>query len=204
MLMTEYKFIITFGFPRSGTTFLTDVFGRGEGYINKWLTNGNPLHPMFSDTGLVSLKHLLGDVLFLRIIRNPIDILESWEAVRKYNEEVPKMYTNEIFFRMIFDHDSFKKQRDKINCIELKYEDLGDALKSTMLINKINDFVGVDNTDVLEKLYSEYKVKPVDKNHGKLSMGKENEILIPLDKRYYYYKMLERIFVENGYAYELG
>jgi hypothetical protein len=71
------RLLIGFGCPRSGTTFLRDVIGaRG-----RRLREASPLHPIHSSDGLTSLLLAFQDVIFVRIVREPLEVAASLVAL---------------------------------------------------------------------------------------------------------------------------
>ena len=78
--MKPAMIVINYGCPRSGTSFVDNMLEAGTGYFHTKLREFDHLHPVNSDDGLWNLASVFSKrfLLFVRIVRNPIDIFESW------------------------------------------------------------------------------------------------------------------------------
>ena len=91
------KQIIVFGFPKSGTTVVRDMLGHAAMqsglYASVRMSELTMLHPWNTPDGLFHLARLFKDlapVLFLRVVRHPIDVVLSYLADRAcYAGEIP-------------------------------------------------------------------------------------------------------------------
>lgn len=116
--------IFSFGCPRSGTTFVQDVLCRldvGGDVIYQKIAEGDQLHPCQSKDGLLGLAQLYRSdhVVFVRSVRKPTAILESFLAARKIASESGRIEriaanSDERIFRFIKDerdHVRYQTQR---------------------------------------------------------------------------------------------
>ena len=77
--------VIIFGCPRSGTTFVRDLLLMGQGYSYGGLHEGLGPHPQNAARGLLELADMFAPqrVIFVRVVRHPLEIAESWAFLRR-------------------------------------------------------------------------------------------------------------------------
>ena len=77
--------IFSFGCPRSGTTFVRSLLLGVSGFEYERIREGDLVHPCRSGDGLIGLTELFRDrnVIFIRSVRSPREIFESFYAGRK-------------------------------------------------------------------------------------------------------------------------
>jgi hypothetical protein len=77
--------ILNYGCPRTGTTFVNQMLSRGVGLIAGKIAEGHSYHPIHSDHGLLNLSYTFQrcNLVFVRTIRDPIKIFESFYHARK-------------------------------------------------------------------------------------------------------------------------
>lgn len=75
--------IVTFGCPRAGTSYIQKALTYVPAVHVYKLREDNPLHPSKSNMGLIGLARMITDhLVFVRIKRNPMEIVESFVATR--------------------------------------------------------------------------------------------------------------------------
>ena len=81
--------VISFGCPRSGTTFICALLVMGEGYSYGLLDETRLMHPVNSPIGLLELATIFRTqrVIFVRAVRHPLEIAESCCFLRREGGE---------------------------------------------------------------------------------------------------------------------
>ena len=146
--MQKQTILFNYGCPRSGTTFVRDLIDQGKGSIPRKIVEYIMVHPCNADNGLIDLRRLFDgfNVVFLRSVRNPIDIFKSFYAARKIIAETEEDFrwrnsleglanmSDKAIFRSIEnERNNTEAQRHKqvgkhkLNIIELDYDRLPDV-----------------------------------------------------------------------------
>lgn len=139
------QLVFTFGCPRSGTTFLQMMMMAGTGYevykIPEYAIN----HPGMSHLGLITLKQMFydKDVVFVRIVRDPAEIIKSYyaardivennrqEVIQSHSPDVERIASHSdyrILQTIITEQENTMKQagaageKGKVEIITIKYE----------------------------------------------------------------------------------
>lgn len=197
------KYIFSFGCPRSGTTYLQKsiLIGLQGSHVHyRKIPEWHGTHPCVSNNGLVSLQLLLDNVLFIRIVRNPIDIMESFYATKQEKYKDLNFVKNDrVFLQLIINEEhNFKLQLRNINwrcqqgktkVLVLPYEKINTEHYSKLLVKTVNAHIGFEAKDkAIEQLNTESMLKGISNfrkkanNHGKLELG-ITKSLIPEDKK---------------------
>ena len=179
--------VFTFGCPHSGTTFLwrmmRDVLQHDDTCEVFRLREG-PLHPINSDVGLHGLAYQFSDigdrVVFVRIVRDPVQIFESFaaKALRPNgtagvtgDEEVFRCIRNERFnTRAQLDSIMVGSRIVDMHVVTFRYEDMQAA------VMPIESKLGVGRA-VTEYLAEHWMQTP--SRVGRLSMGIKESLLTP-------------------------
>lgn len=205
--------VVSFGCPRSGTTFLHHCLcGLSDGAASVLkLTESNGLHPAQSRTGLWELARLFrGNRLALvRIVRRPADIAESFLAARQaaLRVSMPGLARNsdgDIARWVREESTSVMCQRPMVAeephvlFVEVRYESLADDRARRGLVadlgrTPIEDSAALDR--VLERLRA-FGTGPVRK--GRLSEGLGR--ISTDEEREYFDTRLATITKREGYA----
>lgn len=203
------KVVVTFGCPRSGTTFMEYLFAGGS-YLPIKLTEGNLLHPCKSDNGLYMIKVLFHKhkVLFIRSIRNPYEIYNSFRAARQdhYSNDGVGRNSDERIFKFIHNESNnvlaqkhwFEKHKVEYDLIEVKYESLSTPAGQTEFLSKVGKFI-TNPTDklMLSRKIKTFGVKPV--REGRLQHGEVGQGFLSLPEKVDIYNNLEDVFKLEGY-----
>jgi len=77
--------VVSFGCPRSGTTFLDRCLNALHDVAVLRIPDGSQLHPSKSAQGLIAVSGLLFNhhVVFVRIVRDPMAVVDSFLALRQ-------------------------------------------------------------------------------------------------------------------------
>jgi hypothetical protein len=77
--------ILNYGCPRTGTTFVNQMLSQGIDVVTGKIAEGHSYHPIRSDHGLIDLSYTFQrcNLVFVRTIRDPISIFESFYHARK-------------------------------------------------------------------------------------------------------------------------
>lgn len=157
--------ILSFGFPRSGTTLVEKMFVRGEGYFYHKVAEGSVFHPMNTVDGLVDLARLFRKAhkAFIHTIRNPLDCMESLYAMgtRKpddHDEFVSWMnrYRGEEA-RFKAQVREFKRKSEEVGRLAVanwEYERLGDEEYRLARFSSLAGALGLDEKNV--SVWNEY------------------------------------------------
>lgn len=181
--------VFTFGCPHSGTTYLwkmiDEIFrpaiAKNEVVVTR-IKEANFVHPCRSTEGLIGLSQLLDGSLFIRIVRDPVEIVESFYAKRDARSKNPFRGVNDddriIEFieseRINVDRQiRFAKEHDiPFRLIEVSYEQLGTGTGKRDFADAL-----VKEIPVVPNLFSEtvgYLKKTwnvVPAREGRLSLG---------------------------------
>ncbi len=104
MPMSESRIVFSYGCPRTGTTFMQKMIAQGKGYIPAYIREYDTMHPCNGSWGLFLLARCLKNSLplFVRTIRNPIDIFESFYTVNHLGLMTEKI-EDETIYSMILE-----------------------------------------------------------------------------------------------------
>jgi len=216
--MVPKTVIISFGCPRSGTTFLARCLSSLAGVFALYLPDGAKLHPSKSPEGLVLLDALFWNhrAIWIRIIRHPLDIVESFLALRMVTPEAARARDSDqrIVEWIVNEHRHVKAQRKLLgqqnpnwephHLIEVKYESLANPKGRKMFAKNLVKLLPrrkANHAHLLEQLDT-FGVKPA--NMGKLraaKMGKlgRGPVMTPAE-RIYFEKELATVITESGYG----
>jgi len=221
----QMTFIFNYGCPRSGTTIMQAILQRLQGVYHHKIDENYRLHPC-QEGSLLDLAQIFsttGDnVIFVRTIRNPIDIMESfyyarlWEKERFGDKVGPGIgglsyLTDEDIKTWIIYEDNYtsvlKKSmsnfkwnhRGRLRHIEIRYEDLhkegGQNLFIASLCGELPDD-DVNRANLYQAFKELWNKKPV--REGKLSREYQGQI-IPEETKKKLCDDFYHILKKNGY-----
>jgi len=167
--------ILNYGCPRSGTTFIWFLLRAGTGYTYGKIGENDPCHPCNSGTGLLHIKKTFRDynVVFIRTVRNPIQIFESFRHAHKTNDgEIGKKADIEIKRYIQNEERNTKEQAGKVRILTVKFDMLSnDSYVEKVMTTFKKHFPNAEhNTNILRKYihknFNHFPVRP-----GKLQSG---------------------------------
>lgn len=201
--------IYTFGCPHSGTTWLWKTMLAAAGHSDGGkpsasvyrITESNPIHPCLSDTGLHGLAMLeVGAperVILMRIVRDPVQIFESFYAKRVKGHDAYMKGVNDddrIYDFILNERRNVRKQVDRyteyadrwekegergwpFRLVTVHYDDLSDQESVNAWTLRVGNAVGdVVIARSLNRLVKEtWMKKPV--RNGRLQMGITESLL---------------------------
>lgn len=93
------KIVFSYGCPRTGTTFMQKMLAQGKGYIPVYIREYDTLHPCNSSWGLLLLARCLckSAPIFVRTIRNPHDIFDSFYTLNHLGRMAEKIEDETIY-----------------------------------------------------------------------------------------------------------
>ena len=197
------KYIFSFGCPRSGTTFIQkNILLKLKGVYYRKIPEWHGIHPCQSSDGLLSLNLLLDNILFIRTIRNPIDILESFYMFRqpKYKDHVFSKWIDweilnfiineELNTRRQINHEHWRSKIIKISYDRMKDKDYILPIIDNILKHIDNKDSEDFNRDILISGFESFGKEPA--RIGRLSEDFKKKLLT-YKERVRFKKILERI-----------
>ncbi len=210
--------IISFGCPRSGTTFLARCLSPLLGVFAFHLPDGAKLHPSKSKEGLIQLDALFWNhrVVWVRIYRSPLDIVESFLALRQLKPDVARARDPDAqIVRWIkTEHLHVAEQRsvlrthqdnwERHHLVEVKYEALANERGRQVFADRLGNLLPrrrANQERLLDQLGT-FGSKPA--NLGKLKARKkgirvEGPLMTP-EQREYFTTELWPIMEAGGYV----
>jgi len=210
--------IISFGCPRSGTTFLARCLSSLVGVFSFHLPDGAKLHPSKHKDGLIQLDALFWNhrTIWVRIVRHPMDIVESFLALRMVTPDAARAMDKDpqIVQWIVNEHKHVRVQRKLLklqnpawephHLIEVRYEVLAHPEGREAFAEELAALLP-DHTENLQHLLGElatFSVKPA--NMGKLrairmDKLKNGPVMTPAE-RVYFEKELATVIIESGYG----
>jgi len=197
--------LFAFGCPHSGTTYLWRSLQAVAEIANERttcascrtqvyrITESNPLHPCLSPNGLISLAMMAvganGPIVLVRIIRDPVDIFESFYAKRQPGHGAYMKGVNDderIFDFIEQERTNVRRQKERyaefkkawtekgkrgwpFHLIEVKYEELDDERKRIEFCAELGAHAKGVGEILHTYLADTWKKKPI--RHGRLKMG---------------------------------
>jgi hypothetical protein len=145
--------VISFGCPRSGTTFIEAWLENRRAFLYQKLREGDMLHPCQSEDGLIRLAQLFRrqNLIFVRTKRSYREIIDSFFAARLPGAKNAKgigANSNERIIKFIVDEElNYQKQKAELatireipfRIVELNYNKMHDSpyqLETAMRIAK--------------------------------------------------------------------
>jgi len=208
--------IINFGAPRSGTTFMQLCLKRLPDILAMKLPEMRKLHPAKSADGLIELARWFSglgwDLTFVRTVRHPVEIVESFEAARFHpalKDEVAGLArnTDADVLRWIRSesegfhaqcetlrqlHDTSRKVRRPVQIVEVRYENLASEAQRGAYAR----LIAPNHPQVLEEAFAEFGRTPA--RTGRLSHGIGR--MLNGDRRAWFEKELADVIEREGYA----
>lgn len=184
MKKKELTVILNYGCPRSGTTFTNIMLNQGINFITGKIAEGSCYHPIRNKNGLFDLSYTFRNynVFFLRTVRNPLNIFESFAHAKKItnqkNTEIdPDFYsfskqTTESIKNMISEEKKNTEDQIKrgVKIFELNFDNLGNADYLNEKLSEISNLTmsKKENFDIFYRFVRDnYNKKPV--RRGRLS-----------------------------------
>lgn len=168
--------VLTFGCPRSGTTYMAKSMECLNGVETQKLKEIARLHPCLSRDGLLRLSEVFCEtrLVLVRTVRHPLDVVRSFYALRKIEERggVGRNGDQRIYHFIRSESESTNEQIQRIrydkpwclydvHVIEAKYECLADPDARIGFIR-----------DLCELLPNERENRQALENHFKATFGK--------------------------------
>lgn len=216
--------VISFGAPRTGTTFFREVLADSlDGVFVSKIPEQAPNHPAFHPArswgawataaeGLVALSRWLQkeDVVFVRSVRHPMEIVRSLVAARKMGEEnvggIASNSDEDVVDWIRSESQNFARQAGWLasnpyghRIVTVRYELLDGASRRKAFANEVCR--GLPNAEEnLDRLYrnlnQRWKTKPA--RPGRLSTGVEADL--SEDQLAYFEAALAGTIEREGYA----
>lgn len=205
--MATTEIIVSFGAPRSGTTFMRHCLKAMANVFVTKLPEGRVLHPCISPDGLIELSHWLQheNLTLVRTVRHPVEIAASFVALRRpelaagtpnlagksddwiverLRSESQNVAAQHEFLRSEYPHHRF---------IEISYEGLAVEAHREEFAATITK--GVNRRKLREALAT-FGTKPV--HQGRLSEGL-GDVLTPA-QRAWFTSCLRPVIEREGYT----
>lgn len=219
--------VFSYGSPRTGTTFMQYLLSAGEGYYYAKMNENHGLHPCQNRTGLKdlsqTLSHYNNRVVFVRTVRNPLDIISSfrfarvWEAEKFGAENVGvkaerglSCWTDEMIVKAIKD-ESHNTERfiydlsnipwlinGDIELIQIKYEEMADVRKQGSFLDIFSEFVPMLDRGVLENRFADFGKTSI--RDGRQNRGDFKTAALTEDEKDKFKWMMSEVFEREGYA----
>ena len=179
------KTVITYGMPRSGTTFMDRWLRAADGFANYKLPETVSIHPCLNDRGLIDLYKLVHWPLFVRTVRNPVDIVKSTFVLRRIGkgEFNPVVFGHKILNNAVNEHNNTTAQNG-ITTLGIKplivytvdYDRLGDPAYQSEVISYICKTVGTESDISRLQVWitENWGINPM--RRGRLSSGMDAEL----------------------------
>lgn len=205
--MTKHSAVVLgYGCPRSGTSYLKILLKNGIGFMSDKIREADRVHPCRTKYGLAYTAQLLRDqkLLLVRIVRNPIDVFESFYAWR-LNPDRPTQSDERIykFIRNESDNTQHQLTGEKIiwpiTLEKIKYEDLAHKAGQEEFVNRLCTYIPYPEKNrkkLCAYLYETFG--KVSCRWGKLAAGMKEQ-LVSDSKRKEIYKELREVFDREGY-----
>jgi hypothetical protein len=196
------NFVIGFGCPRSGTTFLAHVLSGLKGSWSTKLTENTAMHPCQSTRGLLDLADLAGSkpVALVRIVRNPLEVADSFLAARMGGGMgLARNTDRDIALWIRGESESVAMQRPlllerpNVHWLEVRYEDLAAKPGRRAFIEDMRSY-GADA--VFRDRLDEFGKNPI--RPGRLSAGVERAATD--DEAAYFRRTLRCVMDREGYV----
>ena len=203
------RMIFTFGCPRSGTTFLWKAARTlGHDALVIRVPETRLAHPRRTRDGLVELVRTFAvhKVLLIRIVRHPLDIVESVLAGRRLDFPTGSLgrRTDERICRMIIEEsESWAEQLPLLvgeeNCtvVEARYEALATEEGMKRLVRAVRAFVGKDARGLKDfrTFLDTFGRVPVRMGRLELGIGRQSTD----EERDYFEEALAAVILREGY-----
>jgi len=121
--------ILNYGCPRTGTTFINRMLGKGVDLIAGKIAEGHSYHPIKSKCGLLNLCYTFQscDLLFVRTVRDPINIFESFYHAKKMKIEGLDGQNDESIKRIIeLEETNTRIQSEGLRLVTIDFDKMGD------------------------------------------------------------------------------
>ena len=194
---------LSFGCPRSGTTWMRKVCERMDKVLAWKLSENAPLHPCHSANGLLHLVESLHKrrLVMIRTVRNPLEIAESFAAARtkKLRSKTPGLARNsdwDVVNWIRSESDGYWLQAEDLDVIEVRYEDMGDPKKRDAVAVKVAKIIGTDEAAHFRRGLDTFGGSPA--RVGRLSEGIGR--VLSKDQRAWYAEQLADVMEREGYA----
>ena len=205
--------VISFGCPRSGTTFLARCLSPLLGVFAFHLPDGGKLHPCKSREGLIQLDALFWShrAIFVRIYRSPLDIVESFLALRELKPDIARARDSDqrIIRWITNEHANVAEQRPVLrthqknwephHLVEVKYEALAGDKGRRAFAETLGALLPrrrANQQRLLDQLET-FGDKPA--NLGKLKARMSGSVMTPR-QRAYFTEHLRYIIEAGGYV----
>ena len=140
--------VVNFGSPRSGTTFMEKTLRSLQGVLSVKLHEFLLQHPCQSRDGLLDLAHFFNRrrLVIIRTVRHPLEIAESFVALRSQNEDTfvhRKKTDAEVVQFINMESVNVRRQSAKLleslpdRFIEIRYEDIPDPKKAGSFVDEV-------------------------------------------------------------------
>lgn len=205
--------IVSFGCPRSGTTFLAHSLSALQGVFAFRLADGSMLHPSKSTTGLEAVDCLFYDqrLIFVRIIRSPMEIVESFLHLRNSLPSVARAQDADamIVRWIVNERVNVRAQRDGLTLerddwqrhsfLEVRYEDIGTKSGRKVFADELAALLPdaqANRTLLLDRLglFGRRKI-----SYGRMKAGISRSVMTA-DQREYFLEHLGGTMESDGYA----
>lgn len=168
--------ILNYGCPRTGTTFVNQMLSQGAGFITGKIAEGHSYHPIRSKHGLLNLAYTFQkyNLIFIRTIRNPINIFESFYHAKQMKIEGLDGQEYSSIKKIIESEEANTKIQsiENIKIITLDFDKLISPQYSNEKILEISGHTPeqAKNTEIFSNfIENKYNNKPI--RQGRLSDG---------------------------------
>jgi len=194
----QMPMVFSYGAPRSGTTFLQVMLDGGAGYAHRKLAEFGALHPCITNTGLIGIMSTAGldKPIIVRILRHPLEIVESMYALRRPGANVGGIATatDETILGWIKRERSNTAEQKAIMAgigwterfVEVRYHDFSDVAARAAFIGRLVQLL--PDPDFNRASFASFIKAHWDKDSvrcGRLAMGITESIVPEERKRWF-------------------
>ena len=190
--------VFSYGVPRSGGTFLKELLDQGQGYAHRKINEFGPLHPIASENGLLGLMSVVGKnkPIIVRILRHPLEIVESMYALRLPEAGVggiAKAEDSEIMEWVRWEHANTvaqKRAMEKVGWlerfVEVRYHDFSDEGARDAFIGRLVDLLpDPDFNRAAFRSFIESHWRRHSVRRGRMEMGITESVVPSSRKRWF-------------------
>jgi len=209
--------ILPFGAPRSGTTFLDRALHQIKGAVVSRFREPMFFHPAKSKTGMLGLAQVFAEhhLVFVRIVRHPIEVAESFVAARtvlKLSDGLARNSDKSIVEWIACEAENFWAQMRFMRnpeggwakvpwrVVQVRFEDLGSPAGRASFVWWLRDALpsGFDLKPVVRYIEKNWGKPERAVRPGRLSAGVQESVLTP-EQRKFFERELAWTAELNGY-----
>lgn len=210
--MKPTQLVLSYGCPRTGTTFMWKLLMQCVGIITVKISEHNIIHPALTDDGLFAINHLFKSQypLFVRTTRNPIEIFESIYLREAAGQ---RRIPDRVIYKWIRNESANTKhqfaRKHGLRTITVRYESLFTDEGRTQFLDELVAHLPDSRNQyaVLTKYYQKIFNK-ISVRGGRLSIRQSGNVelaekqFVDAEKRAEIVENLKDVFIAEGYAYD--